>query len=89
MQRRIQQYIERWIKQGYPDGIPDEVPDQLMQLQLAPSYKAIALAILKHDHACLSLGFSAPYSPWYNELKRIEIEARPKQGESFEKSMEL
>lgn len=80
MQRKIAEYIARWKKCGYSDDIPDEVPDRLMQLQLAPSYKAIALAILKHDHACLSLGFSAPYSPWYNELKRVEIEARPNRG---------
>jgi predicted phosphoadenosine phosphosulfate sulfurtransferase len=45
-----------------------------MQLRKAPSYKAIALAILKNDMT--DLGFSPPFSAWYFELKRVEIEAR-------------
>lgn len=45
-----------------------------MWLRKAPSYKAIALAILKNDMT--DLGFTPPVSAWYSELKRIEIEAR-------------
>jgi predicted phosphoadenosine phosphosulfate sulfurtransferase len=45
-----------------------------MALRKAPSYKAIALAILKND--ITDLGFTPPASAWYSELKRIEIEAR-------------
>jgi len=47
-----------------------------MRLNLAPSYKAIALAILKNDHHLTSLGYSAPVSPWYNAIKKLEIESR-------------
>lgn len=68
------QYITTWEAKGYSDGIPDEVPSRLMQLRKAPSYKAIALAILKND--ITDLGFSPSFSAWYFELKRVEIEAR-------------
>ena len=54
--------------------IPDEVPTVLMQEGLAPSYKAIAFAILKNDPT--ALGFVPKASKWYGELKRIEIQQR-------------
>ena len=75
--KKIEQYIQEWRKCGYPDDIPDSIPDCLMRLQLAPSYKAIALAIMKNDVSFQSLGFAAPVSAWYSELKRIEISQRP------------
>lgn len=73
----MQEYIETWEARGYSEGIPDEVPSRLDWLGKAPSYKAIAIAILKNDMA--QLGFSRPFSQWYSELKRIEIEGRPGQ----------
>lgn len=76
MLKKINSYVSTWKKRDYEDGIPDEVPVQLMDLCLAPSYKAIAIAILKNDHAMQSLGFSPEKSYWYNELKRVEIEQR-------------
>lgn len=75
---RIEHYIKTWERRGYEDGIPDEVPSELMRLNLAPSHKAIALAVLKNDHALSSLGYTQPVSPWYNVIKKIEIEARTK-----------
>ena len=77
MHRKICKYVDAWLGRGYAGGIPDEVPHELMVLQLAPSYKAICMAILRNDHPMKSLGFSADKSPWYSELKRIEIAARP------------
>lgn len=77
MRERIQQHVDQWRRQGYLHDIPDEVPDALMNEGLAPSYRAIAIAILKNDHHMTALGFSAPHSAWYDELKRIEIAARP------------
>ena len=65
-----------WKRRGYPNDIPDEVPLRLMQLSLAPSYKAICIAILKNDHAMKSLGFTPPDSQYYTALKRIEIQGR-------------
>lgn len=78
IEKRIDQYIATWLdNKGYQE-IPDEVPSQLMEENLAPSYKAICLAILKNDHHCISLGMSPPESKWYSELKRIELEQRKK-----------
>ena len=76
MRSKITEYVQKWMERGYSDDIPDEVPTALMQMGLAPSWKAIAIAILKNDHSMKSLGFEAGYSPWYSELKRIEIESR-------------
>ena len=76
MQSKISEYVKKWTGRGYSDGIPDEVPAALSQMGLAPSWRAIAIAILKNDHSMKSLGFEAGYSPWYSVLKRIEIEAR-------------
>jgi len=75
MKLKITKYVKQWLKRGYSE-IPDEVPDQLSQECLAPSYKAIAMAILKNDVSLSSLGFSPPKSKWYNELKRLEIQER-------------
>lgn len=78
MENKIRKYIKKWESQGYPDGIPDQVPEELARQNLAPSHKALAVAILKNDHNLLSLGFSAPKSKWYNAIKRIEIQGRTK-----------
>jgi predicted phosphoadenosine phosphosulfate sulfurtransferase len=45
-----------------------------MDSMRAPSYKAIAIAILKNDHACHSLGFQAPISHWYYYFKERDRE---------------
>lgn len=76
MESKIQKYIDIWTKRGYDSDIPDEVPEKLMQLQLAPSYKAICFAILKNDHSLKSLGFTPKKSEWYSILKKIEIDKR-------------
>lgn len=78
MKEKILSYISKWKTQGYPKDIPDEVPDMLMKLNLAPSYKAIALAILKNDASLKSLGFTPKISPWYKILKKVEISKRVK-----------
>jgi predicted phosphoadenosine phosphosulfate sulfurtransferase len=44
----------------------------LQNENLAPSYKAIALAILKNDNNLLSLGYSSNKSIYYNEIKKIK-----------------
>lgn len=73
---KIKQYIAKWKSQGYASGIPDEAPDVLVKQNLAPSYKAIAMAILKNDHNMESLGFTPKKSHWYSAFKRVEIAAR-------------
>lgn len=79
----MRQYVRTWKKRGYPDGIPDEVPDPLMKLGLAPSWKAIAVAILKNDMLLSSLGFGRPESKWYGAIKKIEIRNRPPNPEDL------
>lgn len=74
--KKISQYIAQWKRRGYVDDIPDEVPMPLMRLNLAPSYKAIAFAILRNDVTFKSLGFEGVPSEWYGALKGVEIRAR-------------
>lgn len=70
--------MQTWKARGYSEDIPDEVPDCLMKLGKAPSYKAIALAILKNDIPLTSLGFTPKVPESYKMLKRIELEKRSK-----------
>lgn len=84
--KKVEAYIEKWKTCGYPDGIPDEVPNALMRLNLAPSWKAIAIAILQNDLQFTSLGFSTTHSKWYDALKKIEIDAR---NDGLGRNMEL
>jgi len=46
------------------------VPDKLMDSNRAPSYKAIAIAILKNDAHLHSLGFTKKVSAWHEILIR-------------------
>ena len=73
---KIKRYLTKWEKQGYKNGIPDEIPSILQEYNLAPSYKAICMAILKNDLNLISLGYSKPYSEIYNNIKKDEIARR-------------
>jgi predicted phosphoadenosine phosphosulfate sulfurtransferase len=66
-------YVELWKHRDYFDDIPDEVPDVIMHAGLAPSYKAIAIALLKNDTRLSSLGMGTFTSKWYSPLKAIEL----------------
>jgi predicted phosphoadenosine phosphosulfate sulfurtransferase len=61
--------VTTWEARCYSDGIPDEIPEGLSKSLRAPSYKAIAMAILRNDLALTSLGFSGEHSQWYDVLK--------------------
>jgi predicted phosphoadenosine phosphosulfate sulfurtransferase len=76
--KKINIYITKWKKRGYKKDIPDEIPEELINLNLAPSYKAICIAILKNDHSLSTLGFTPKKSEWYNEIKKQEIKLRNK-----------
>ncbi len=73
---KVAQYIRSWRTKGYANDIPDDVPSVLASMQLAPSYRAIAIAILRNDASLQSLGFVPPKSRWYHELKGLEIRNR-------------
>ena len=73
---KINIYKNLWKNRCYENGIPDEVQAKVMKSKRAPSYKAIALAILKNDHSLQTLGVTPIKSRWYDELKRIELKQR-------------
>lgn len=63
-----------WEDRCYSNGIPDEAPQEIYDK--VPSYKRIAIAILKNDISLKTLGFQPKISKYYSEFKRIEIEQR-------------
>lgn len=70
--QNIDKYVSTWRTRCYKNDIPDSVPQLLLESGRAPSYRAIALAILKNDHALRTLGFAAPTSSYYHELKVLK-----------------
>ena len=56
---------------GYSDDLPDEAPTRLEQLRKVPSYRIVAIAILRND--IRMLGVQLPRSRWYSVLKSIEL----------------
>ena len=80
MKKIIEEYLKTWENKVYFDGIPDEVPSRIAQLNKAPSYKKICIAILNNDHNLKSLGFEPIKSKYYHLLKRMEIDAREFEG---------
>jgi len=63
-----------WKDRCYSDGIPSEVPDAIDREHMAPSWKRIAIALLKNDMQMVALGYTPKASEWYGVLKRIEFE---------------
>jgi predicted phosphoadenosine phosphosulfate sulfurtransferase len=66
----VEAYVSIWESRCYKDGIPDEVSSLLEKSNRVPSYRAIAVAILKNDLTLKSLGFSGKDSAWAYELKK-------------------
>jgi predicted phosphoadenosine phosphosulfate sulfurtransferase len=78
MKIEIEQYIHIWENRCYKNGIPDDVPREIFDK--VPSYKAIAMAILKNDLSIL--GIERKPCLAYVALKRIEISQRPETKKS-------
>ena len=83
--RRVRRYLREWEQRGYPEGIPGEVPHRLMVLDLAPSYKAVACAILSNDLYMTSLGFSPPSSAWHEAIVRYETKQQRRMRMQFQR----
>ena len=64
----VTHYLKTWTDRCYSE-IPDEVPDKISKANRAPSYKAIAIAILKNDSSLKSLGFEGRHSHWCKILR--------------------
>lgn len=52
---KIEAYIQTWETRCYAHGIADVVPDEITKAGLAPSYKAIAMAILLNKYSLLGI----------------------------------
>lgn len=81
VESKIKSYIKTWEQRCYRAGIPDEAPAEIADK--VPSYKSIALALLKNDLNLTGLGYTAKESKFYGIYKRIEIEARKYPGKQL------
>ena len=70
--QRVNEYIRTWKSRCYQSGIPDEVPPKITSAGRAPSWKAVAIALLKNDLHLYSLGFSRPA---YSDQSRVIAKA--------------
>ena len=52
---KVAAYMRAWEDRCYSEGIPDCVPDEIARIGLAPSYKAIAMAILLNRYSLLGI----------------------------------
>jgi len=57
---RVAEYIRLWQHRCYGSGIPDEVPHKVAQSGRAPSWRSVAMCILKNDLHLYGLGFATP-----------------------------
>jgi predicted phosphoadenosine phosphosulfate sulfurtransferase len=62
---RAKEYISKWKARCYSDDIPDELPRKLQESGRAPSYRAIAEAVLKNDLMLNSIGGEKKDSKWF------------------------
>ncbi len=76
MKEKILEYVSKWENRCYSEGIPDEAPKELEVRGIVPSYRLIAIAILKNDISLKMLGFTPKYSEYYSYYKNIEIQKR-------------
>lgn len=80
---KIDAYVKVWERRCYSDGIPDEVPNKIMDSGRAPSYKALAIAILKNDLVLKGLGFEGVESTWYSVLRDKKNRDESRQYDMF------
>ena len=57
---RVSEYNQQWRRRCYSDGIPEEVPKKVAASGRAPSWKAVAIALLQNDLHLYQLGFARP-----------------------------
>lgn len=69
--QNVIRYTQIWEDRCYSDGIPDDLPAALLKSGRAPSWKAVAIAILQNDHRCASLGFSQKESFLETAVKQL------------------
>lgn len=69
--------MKEWENRCYSSGIPDEITHLLLASNRVPSYKAIAICLLKNDLQLKGLGFSGKTSKWHEfyKLEKAEKES--------------
>jgi len=67
----------------YSTDIPDEIPEALSKSLRAPSYKTLAMAILKNDLNLVGAGFQQGESEITKTLAKLKKNIANKQGELF------
>lgn len=75
--------MQTWEERCYSDGIPDEVPAKIAASNRAPSYKAIAMCLLRNDFALKGMGFEGAYTDYYRQLKEARKMTETSQGNLF------
>ena len=78
---RVTAYVEMWRKRCYFDDIPDQVPDLLQASNRAPSWRKIAICLLKNDMRLRGLGFTEKD---YDKDLILRIEAMNKTSDQME-----
>lgn len=66
-----------WIENDYPK-FPDEAPRKLEAKKKAPSWRRMALCILKNDFWCKSLSFAMTKNVYRDYYQELETTGKPK-----------
>jgi predicted phosphoadenosine phosphosulfate sulfurtransferase len=77
---RVRAYVEMWRKRCYYDGIPEQVPNLLQDTNRAPSWRKIAICLLKNDMRLRGLGFT---EKTYDKRLIASIEAMVKTSDQL------
>jgi len=65
---RVSEYVRTWKARCYSHEIPDEVPAKVAASGRAPSWRAVAIALLQNDLHLYQLGYARPA---YDRQRRI------------------
>ena len=76
------EYEKLWRNRCYSAGIPDEVPKKVAASGRAPSWKAVALAILQNDLHLYKLGFAQPC--YERQCQIVSLAQIAQHGETLE-----
>ena len=84
---RVLEYEAVWKTRCYSSGIPDEVPAKVAASGRAPSWRAVAIALLQNDLHLYQLGYARPA---YDQQRRavtmaqIAMHGAPADGTQLE-----
>lgn len=81
--QKVKEYVQRWESRCYPGGICDEVPAKVAKSGRAPSYKAIAMCILKNDLHLRGIGFDVEENDLCKDLRNEHNRKKSKQLNLF------